>query len=145
MKQPPATTDLKAPSLPSISEMRDAMKDVNRQAEAAPRAEDFAREAKADVVYKPDGSWTATVRGEENIRRAVHMQNGSRKVEIERGQKMDASRPKETLVAPDGRTMAAPVHLAEQIAKMHGAKAKVNWGRPSKRYVARGGELVRVI
>ena len=102
--------------------MREAMQDVKRQAEAAPRAEDFAKEAGARVVYKPDGSWTATVRGDENIRRAVHMQNGSRKVEIERGMKLDASRPKEKLVTPDGRVNHAPVHLAEQIAKMNGAK-----------------------
>ena len=145
MKTAPKTTALQAPLLPSISVLQDRAKDERLKAEKAPRAEDFAREAGATVEYGKDGTWTATVRGAENIRRAVHMQNGSRKVEIERGQKLDASRPKETLVAPDGRTMAAPVHLAEQIAKMHGAKAKVNWGRPSKRYVARGGELVRVI
>ena len=121
------------------------MQDVKRQAEASPSAEDFARESGASIAYKPDGSWVATVRGDENIRRAVHMQDGSRKVEIERGQKMDASRPKETLVDQHGRTMQAPVHLAEQIAKMHGAHARAFWGRPKHRWVARGGELVKVL
>jgi 3-hydroxyisobutyrate dehydrogenase-like beta-hydroxyacid dehydrogenase len=121
------------------------MADVKRQAEAAPRAEDFAKEAGAVVTHGKDGTWTATVRGIENIRRAVHMQNGSRKVEIERGAKLDASRPKERLVSEDGRFMDAPVHLAEQIAKSKGLKPKRHYGRPSERWVARNGELVRVL
>lgn len=85
------------------------------------------------------------MRGIENIRRAVKMQDGTRKVEIERGQKLDALRPKERLVDGEGRFMDAPVHLAEQIAESKGLRPKVNWGRPSKRWVARGGELVRVL
>lgn len=125
--------------------MRDAMADVKRQAEAAPRAEDFANEVGAEVVYGKDGTWTATVRGDENIRRAVKMQDASRKVEMERGEKLDASRPKEVLVDEYGRHKAVPVHLAEQVAKMHGAKPKRYYGRPKERWVVRGGELVRVI
>lgn len=144
MKPKPEPTALKAPCLPSISEMREAVKDVRRQAEAAPQAEDFAREAGAEVKHNPDGTWVATVRGMDNIRRAVRMQDGARKIEIERGQKLDASRPKETLVDGDGRTLAAPVHLAEQIAKKRGMRARPNWGRPKMRWAARNGELVRV-
>jgi len=120
------------------------MADVRRQAAASPSAEDFAREAGAAVEYKGDGSWTATVRDPEKIRRAVRMMDGAREVEIERGAKLDASRPKETLVDGDGRTLAAPVHLAETIAKKQGLKPKRHYGRPKERWVVRGGEMVRV-
>lgn len=99
------------------------MQDEAKKAAAAPRAEDFAKEAGATITHNADGSWQGTVRGIENIRRAVHMQGGQRKVEIERGAKLDASRPKERLVAKDGRYMDAPVHLAEQIAKGKGLVA----------------------
>lgn len=85
------------------------------------------------------------MRGIENIRRAVRMQDGSRKIDVERGQKMYARRPKERLTDGEGRFLDAPVHLAEQIAKKRGLKPKVNWGRPKARWAARNGELVRVI
>jgi len=125
--------------------MLERVKDVQRQAAAAPKADDFARECGATVTDKGGGEWEAVVTGEENIRRAVAMQNGSRKIAIERGAKLDASREKERLVDGEGRAFDAPVHLAEQIAKKRGMRAKPRWGRPSYRYVARGGELVRVI
>jgi len=73
------------------------------------------------------------------------MQNGTRKVEIERGAKLDASRPKEMLLGDNGQRVSAPVHLAEQIAKKRGLKPKINYGRPTERWVVRNGELVRVI
>lgn len=125
--------------------MREEMADVKRQAEAAPRAEDFAREAGATVQYAGDGSWTATVKGDANIRRAVDMQRGSRAVMVERGAKLDASVEKETLVDGDGRSMRAPVYLAESIARKQGLKPKRHYGRPSERWVVRGGEMVRVL
>lgn len=118
--------------------------DYQKQVEAAPQAVDFAKEAGASVKHNPDGSWVATVRGEENIKRAIEMRNGSRKVEVERGQKLAASRQSETLVTAGGREVAFPAHLSERIAKKRGWKPKVSWGRPSERYVVRDGELVRV-
>lgn len=84
------------------------------------------------------------MRGEENIRRAVQMQGGSRKIEIERGQKLSAQRPREVLIDGDGRRTSAPVHLAEQIAKKRGLRPKRYYGRAKARWVARDGELVRV-
>lgn len=72
------------------------------------------------------------------------MQDGTRKVEVERGAKLDASRPKERLVDGEGRFVDAPVHLAEQIAKKRGLKPKRHYGRVKERWVVRGGELVRV-
>lgn len=120
------------------------MADVQRKAAAAPRAEDFAKDAGATITYKPDGSWEGVVRGEENIKRAVQMQREARAVEIERGAKLNASRPREALVDAEGRVTSAPVHLAEQIAKKRGLKPKRHYGRPKERWVVRGGEMVRV-
>lgn len=127
-----------------ISEMRDRLKDVQRQASKSPQASDFAKEAKADVKVNADGSWVATVKGAENIKRAVEMQNGSRKVEVERGQKLAASRPTERVVGKDGRALDFPAHLVEKVADKRGWKPKVSWGKPSERWVVRDGELVRV-
>ena len=117
---------------------------VRRQAEASPDAVDFAKEAKAEVKYNADGSWEAVVRGKENIRRAMDMQDGARRIEIERGDRLRSSRPTETLVTEAGAHMPVSEHLAEQIAKKRGWKPKVNWGRPTESYVVRDGELVRV-
>lgn len=120
------------------------MADVRRQVAASPSAEDFAKEAGATVKYEADGSWTATVRGSENIRRAVRMQDAARRVEVERGEKLYHSRPKERLTDGEGRYLDAPVHLAETIAKKRGLKPKRHYGRPSERWVSRDGKLVRV-
>jgi hypothetical protein len=133
------------PSLPSISvKGASLVSDYQRQVEAAPQAADFAKEAKATVTTNPDGSWVATVKGEENIKRAIEMRDGSRRVEVERGQKLAASRPAEKLVTQGGREVAFPAHLSERIAKKRGWKPKINWGRPTESYVVRDGELVRV-
>jgi len=118
--------------------------DYQRQVAASPQAEDFANEAKADVKVNADGSWVATVRGTENIKRAVEMQGGARKVEVERGQKLAASRATEKLTTRAGKEVEFPAHLSERIAKKRGWKPKVNWGRPTERWVVRDGELVRV-
>lgn len=118
--------------------------DYQRQVEAAPQAADFQKEAKADVKYNADGSWVATIKGDENIKRAVEMRNGSRKVEVERGQKLAATRQSETLVTAGGREVAFPAHLSERIAKKRGWRPKTYWGKPTHRYVVRDGQLVEV-
>lgn len=124
--------------------MRDQLRDVQRQASKSAGAEDFAKEAKADVKVNADGTWTATVRGAENIKRAVEMQSGARAVEIERGQKLAARQQRENLVDERGVVRPIAAHLSERIAKKRGWKPKVNWGRPSERWIVRDGELVRV-
>ena len=145
MKASQSQPAISTQSLPSISvKGANLVSDYQRQVEAAPQAVDFAKEAKAQVQHHADGTWTATVRGEENIKRAVEMRNGTRKVEVERGQKLAASRPTEKLVTQGGREVAFPSHLSERIAKKRGWKPKINWGRPTESYVVRDGELVRV-
>lgn len=145
MKALPSQPAISTPSHLSISVKGASLaSDYQRQVAAAPQADDFRKEAKADVKVNADGSWVATVRGEENIKRAVEMRNGSRKVEVERGQKLAASRANETLVTAAGREVAFPAHLSERIAKKRGWRPKVSWGKPSERWVVRDGELVRV-
>ena len=134
MKTSPETSASAIPSPPSTSEMRAALVEERRKVEQSPDASDFAREANAEVTYNADGSWEARVTGAENIRRAMDMQDGIRKVEIERGERMRQSRPTETLVTASGRKMPVSEHLAEHIAKKRGWKPKVSWGRPSERW-----------
>ena len=109
------------------------MRDVQRKAAAAPKAEDFASEAGATVVEDGKGNYTATVRGAENIKRAVEMQNAARKIEVERGTKLRLRKPTENIVTPEGKTFAFPAHLIEQVADKRGWK-------PAGR---RGGAVMR--
>lgn len=124
--------------------MRAENAEQRRKAEQSPGAEDFARDAKAQVTYNADGSWEARVTGAENIRRAVDMQDGARAVEIERGARLRDTRVTEQVVDATGRVASFPPHIVEQVADKRGWKPKVNWGRPSERWVVRDGELVRV-
>lgn len=126
--------------------MRDDMAGVKRRAEASPQLSDFVTEAKAsDVKHEANGTWTATIRGEENIRRAVQMQKQARALGVENSQRMKARQSTERLVNSRGGVVEVPSHLAEQIAKKGGMKPKAYYGRPSERYVVRDGELVRVL
>lgn len=125
--------------------MRDDMAGVKRRAEASPQLADFVAEAKAsDVKHEANGTWTATIRGEENIRRAVQMQKQARAIGVENSQRMKARQATERLVNSRGGVVDVPSHLAERIAVKGGMKPKVNWGRPTESYVVRDGELVRV-
>ena len=145
MSRLPSQPGTSTPSLPLISVKGGSLaSDYQKQVEAAPQAADFAKEAGAKVKVNPDGSWVATVKGDANIKRAIEMRDGSRKVEVERGQKLAATRQTETLVTAAGREVAFPAHLSERIAKKRGWKPKINWGRPTESYVVRDGELVRV-
>lgn len=134
-----------APSPPSTSVLADLSRDVMRKVAASPSAEDFAREAGAEVRYEADGSWVATVRGEENMRRAVAMQDGVRAVDVEMGRKAATRHVTETIVDASGRQHSFPASVVERVAIKRGWRPKVNWGRPKERWVVRGGELVRVI
>ena len=144
MKTSPATSASATPSLPSISEMRTALGEERRKADLSPQAADFAAEAGAKVTHNPDGSWEAVVTGAQNIRRAMDMQDGVRAVEIERGQRIRAGERTERVVDGAGRVQAFPEHIVAQVADKRGWKPKINWGRPTERYVVRDGELVRV-
>lgn len=121
------------------------MAGVRRRAEASPQLEDFVKDAKAsDVKHEPNGTWTATVRGEDNIRRAIQMQRQSRAIGVENSNRMKSRIQNEKLVNERGCVVEVPAHHAERIAKKGGMRPKVYYGRPSERWVVRGGELVRV-
>lgn len=121
------------------------MAGVKRRLEQQPNAADFASDAGAKVEYAADGSWTATVSGQENIKRAVAMQKDSRAIDVENGQRRMSRKQTEVLVDSQGGQHAFPAHLAEQIADKRGWKPKAYWGKPSMKWVARDGNLVRVI
>lgn len=103
--------------------MAGALKDVQRQKAASPDAIDFVKEAKAKVTFAPGGQeWEGVVTGRENIKRAVEMMNGSRKIEVERGQKLQASRPVEKLVNRYGVNVPVPEHLVDAAKRKAGLR-----------------------
>lgn len=119
---------------------------VRKRIEASPQLCDFVKDAKAsNVEYKADGSWTATIRGEDNIRRAVQMQQQAREIGVENSNRMKSRAATERLVTKRGGSVEVPAHLAERIADKGGMRPKAYWGRPSERWVVRDGELVRVL
>ena len=100
------------------------MKDVRRKVEASPSAEDFRKDARAAVTHNPDGSWVATVRGRENMRRAAEMQEGVRRADVEMGERIRSGRPTERVVNERGRIERVPAHMADRIARKRGLHAR---------------------
>ena len=102
------------------------MKDIQKQAALAPKAEDYARECGAVVTHEPNGDWVATVTDRAMIKRAVQMQDPARAVDIERGAKLMARRPTERIVTGEGKTVPFPLHLIDHVATQRG------WHAPGK-------------
>jgi hypothetical protein len=73
------------------------------------------------------------------------MQKQARAVGVENSQRMKARQATERLVNSRGGVVDVPSHLAERIAVKGGMKPKIDWGRPTERYVVRDGELVRIL
>lgn len=113
--------------------------------EASPSADDVKRELGCDVTYNADGSWEAVVRDDRaKMAKALDMLGGVRRVDTERGERVHAMTAHEAVVEPSGRVSHVPAHLVDRVKDGRGLRPKINWGRPSSRWVARGGELVKV-
>ena len=104
--------------------MRGTASLVSKQAALSPQADDFKSEAGAEITHNADGSWEGVVRGKDNIRRAMDMQDGSRAIEIERGDRLRSGRPTERVVDAQGTTREFPAHLVERVADKRGWKPK---------------------
>lgn len=108
-----------------------------RKAEASPKREDFEKEfGKHRVKDEKDGSWTVTLRGDEreSIKRAHQMQDGTRKIEVERGAEMQSRVKKERVVRRDGRVVDAPEELVDTMKRSGLRPAGRNGGAPSLRF-----------
>ena len=102
------------------------MQDLARQAAASPGPDDFATDAHATITRHGNGEWDGVVRGEENIRRAIEMQDGARAIEIERGKKLAAGQQRESFVHADGRRADIPEHLLDQVVRKPGIRARTS-------------------
>lgn len=121
-----------------------AARDLQRQVEASPTPDDIKSDLNANVVHHDDGTWTATVREPEKIKRAVQMLGGVRKVEIEKGERVASYHERATLVdRKSGRELRVPEHLAERVARKTGMVERPYRGRPSYRgrWNSKAGQL----
>lgn len=89
--------------------------------EASPGLSDVQKEFGAGAVsVKPDGSWTATVREPEAIKKAMQMMDGVRKVDRTRGERFRSMHDHVMLRDGNGRKVPVPVEHADRVARKRG-------------------------
>jgi len=91
-----------------------------RKAEASPKREDFEKEfGKHRIKDEKDGSWTLTLKGDEreNIKKAHQMQEGTRRIEVERGAEMQARMKREKVVRRDGKVVGVPEDMVDTMKR----------------------------
>lgn len=113
------------------SESREAAQARQRIVDASPQRADFEREFGKDKVKdEKDGSWTLTLHERDDIRKAHQMQEGMRKLDIERGEQVKAKSDgrREKLVRRDGRVIELADELVDQ-AKHKGLRPAGRNGR----------------
>ena len=84
----------------------EAVQARQKRVDASPQRADFEREFGKDRVKdEKDGSWTLSLHEREDIRKAHQMQEGSRRLDIERGQQLQAKTDgkRTRVVRKDGR------------------------------------------
>jgi hypothetical protein len=107
-----------------MKETEEATRALRRKIDASPKREDFEREfGKGRVKDEKDGSWTLTLHDRDEIKKAHQMQNQLRRVEVERGEQVQAKwdGKREKLQRPDGRLVDIPDELVDQ-AKGNGLR-----------------------
>lgn len=90
----------------SISEASEAYRARQRKVDASPKREDFEREFGKDRVKdEGNGDWSLSLHEPTEIRRAHEMQEGQRRLDIERGEQVRAKSDgkRERIVRRDGR------------------------------------------
>jgi len=73
---------------------------------AAPDLDTLKKDFKADVKHEPGGKWTATIRGRKNMQRAVEAMEGRRRIDRERGDKVQSEYEREDVLRKDGRKIS---------------------------------------
>ena len=118
------------------SEAVEAAKARERKVKASPQREDFEREFGKDKVKDEGGGrWSLTLRERDDIKRAVQMQSGLHREEIERGEAVKAKSDgkREKVVRRDGVVIDIPHETVEQ-AKGRLRPVGRNGGAPSLRF-----------
>jgi hypothetical protein len=117
-----------------ISETTEAANVQQRKIDAGPQRADFEREFGKDRIKdEKDGSWTLTLHERHEIRRAHEMQEGTRKIEVERGAEMQARMKRERVVRRDGKVVDFPEELVDTAKKQFRPAGRYG-GAPSLRF-----------
>ena len=102
----------------SISVGEEAAKARQKRADASPQRADFEREFGKDKVKdEKDGSWTLSLHERADIKKAHQMQEGSRRLDVERGQERAArwDGKKEKMLRSDGRVVEMREDLIDRV------------------------------
>lgn len=90
---------------------------------------------KDGLVEHADGKWEYNVSGQQNWNKAHDMMAGVRRLDIERGNEVQASIENETLRDHRGRDTHVPAKYAEMAAMKRGLKPKRHYGRSQSKTV----------
>jgi hypothetical protein len=105
--------------------------------EASPQREDVEKEfGKHRVKDEKDGGWSLTLHGDEreNIKRAHQMQDGVRRIEVERGAEMQSRMKREKVVRRDGKVVGVPEELVDTMKRSGIRPVGRNGGAPSLKF-----------
>jgi len=101
-----------------ISESAEAARVQKRKDDAAAPPSEWKREFGDKCKLSPDGkSFELKVTDDRDIRRAHEMQEGSRKIEVERGAEMQARMKREKIIRRDGKVVDFPEELVDTVKK----------------------------
>lgn len=103
-----------------ISEATEAARVRQAKIDASPKREDFEREfGKQRIKNEADGSWSLSLHYRADIRKAHEMQEGTRKLDVDRGYELHSRVPRQRVVRRDGRV----IEVAEE--GEHAAKRNI--------------------
>lgn len=117
-----------------ISEGKEAAEVQRRKDEAAPPVEEWKKQFGSKVkVDEKTGAFELNLREPADIKRAFEMQEGTRRIDVERGAILQARMKREKVVRRDGRMVEFPEELIEQ-SKHRFRPAGRHGGAPSVRF-----------
>jgi len=119
----------------TITPTKEEMADFREEVRATPTRDDLARAFGADRIVDYGDEFSIKLNGAKEL--ALYDEIDSKRASIEdrRTSRTQAATPTETLVDPSGRTLTVDQHHAEHVAHVRGLKPRINWGRPSRRFV----------
>lgn len=117
-----------------ISEAAEAFQARQKKVDASPKRADFEREfGKHRVKDEANGEWSLSLHERNDIKKAHQMQEGTRRIEVERGAEMQARMKREKVVRRDGVMVEFPEEMVDT-AKKSFRPAGRNGGAPSLRF-----------
>lgn len=101
-----------------------ALKAQEDKAAQAPRRADLAEEfGEHTITDLPSGEFECNIEGVENVRRYTEMMEGVRKVDIARGEVVNAARPRDYAFRENGERVELPAEYCDRVARRDGLHA----------------------